>query len=57
MPSNKVRALLDRLELKPDQHLLEIGCGWGALADIAAGEYGVHVTGADLVEGTAGPCP
>jgi len=37
---NKVRALLDRLELKPDQHLLEIGCGWGTLADIAADEYG-----------------
>ncbi|NNM78626.1 class I SAM-dependent methyltransferase [Sphingomonas sp. ID1715] len=47
---NKVRALLDRLELKPDQHLLEIGCGWGTLADIAADEYGANVTALTLSE-------
>ena len=45
---HKVRPLLDRLELKPGQHLLEIGCGWGALAEIAARDYGVHVTGLTL---------
>ncbi|NJC33608.1 cyclopropane-fatty-acyl-phospholipid synthase [Sphingomonas jejuensis] len=45
---NKIRALLDRLELAPDQHLLEIGCGWGTLADIAADEYGVTVTALTL---------
>lgn len=45
---HKVRALLDRLELKPGQRLLEIGCGWGGLAEIAAAEYGVHVTGLTL---------
>ena len=28
--------LLDRLELKPGQRLLEIGCGWGTLAIEAA---------------------
>lgn len=47
---NKVRALLDRLQLKPDQHLLEIGCGWGTLADIAADEYGANVTALTLSE-------
>jgi cyclopropane-fatty-acyl-phospholipid synthase len=47
---NKVRALLDRLELKPDQHLLEIGCGWGTLAEIAADEYGANVTALTLSE-------
>ena len=47
---NKVRALLDRLELKPDQHLLEIGCGWGTLAEIAADEYGANVTAITLSE-------
>lgn len=46
----KVRLLLDRLELKPGQHLLEIGCGWGGLAEIAAQDYGVHVTGLTLSE-------
>ncbi|HST36191.1 MAG TPA: cyclopropane-fatty-acyl-phospholipid synthase family protein [Allosphingosinicella sp.] len=44
----KVRLLLDRLELKPGQHLLEIGCGWGGLAEIAARDYGVRVTGLTL---------
>ena len=44
----KLRLLLDRLNLKPGQRLLEIGCGWGSLAEIAAREYGVHVTGLTL---------
>jgi cyclopropane-fatty-acyl-phospholipid synthase len=44
----KIRALLDRLDLRPGQRLLEIGCGWGALAEIAARDYGVHVTGLTL---------
>jgi cyclopropane-fatty-acyl-phospholipid synthase len=44
----KIRALLDRLQLEPGQRLLEIGCGWGSLAEIAARDYGVHVTGFTL---------
>jgi cyclopropane-fatty-acyl-phospholipid synthase len=44
----KVRALLDRLGLKPGDHILEIGCGWGGLAQIAAAEYGARVTGITL---------
>ena len=46
----KIRLLLDRLELKPGQRLLEIGCGWGGLAEMAARDYGVHVTGLTLSE-------
>lgn len=46
--TRKVRLLLDRLDLKPGQHLLEIGCGWGGLAEIAARDYGVRVTGLTL---------
>ncbi len=46
--ARKLRSLLDRLDLKPGQRLLEIGCGWGSLAEIAAREYGVHVTGLTL---------
>jgi cyclopropane-fatty-acyl-phospholipid synthase len=45
---HKVRLLLDRLDLKPGQHLLEIGCGWGGLAEIAARDYGARVTGLTL---------
>jgi len=44
----KVRTLLDRLTLKPGDHILEIGCGWGGLAEIAAAEYGARVTGITL---------
>lgn len=44
----KVRMLLDRLMLKPGDHLLEIGCGWGGLAEIAARDYGARVTGITL---------
>ena len=47
----KTRRLLDRLELRPGQHLLDIGCGWGGLAEVAARDYGVHVTGLTLSPG------
>ena len=43
----KVRTLLDRLELKPGQRLLEIGCGWGTLA-IEAAKRGATVLGLTL---------
>ena len=46
--TRKVRLLLDRLELKPGQRVLEIGCGWGGLAEIAARDYRVRVTGLTL---------
>ena len=44
----KITALLDRLDLKPGSKLLEIGCGWGGLAEVAAAEYGADVTGITL---------
>jgi cyclopropane-fatty-acyl-phospholipid synthase len=44
----KIRTLLARLDLKQGEHLLEIGCGWGSLAEIAARDYGVYVTGLTL---------
>ncbi len=45
--ARKVDLLLDRLDLKPGQRLLEIGCGWGSLA-IAAARRGVAVVGLTL---------
>src|SRR5207244_12195393 len=35
----------EKLRLGPDDRVLEIGCGWGSFALVAAGEYGAHVTG------------
>lgn len=43
----KIHSLLDRLDLKPGQRLLEIGCGWGTLA-IEAAKRGVQVVGLTL---------
>ena len=48
--ARKLRMLLDRLKLKPGQRLLEIGCGWGSLAEIAARDCGVEVVGLTLSE-------
>ncbi|HEU0134721.1 MAG TPA: cyclopropane-fatty-acyl-phospholipid synthase family protein [Allosphingosinicella sp.] len=48
--ARKLGLLLDRLELKPGQSLLEIGCGWGSLAEAAARDFGVDVTGLTLSE-------
>ncbi len=36
--------LCDQLALNPGDHLLEIGTGWGALAEYAARHYGCRVT-------------
>jgi cyclopropane-fatty-acyl-phospholipid synthase len=44
----KLRRVCDRLALTPDDHVLEIGCGWGSFALTAAGEYGARVTGLTL---------
>jgi cyclopropane-fatty-acyl-phospholipid synthase len=41
----KYRALADSLQLKPGMNVLEIGCGWGGFAEVAARDYGCKVTG------------
>src|SRR5439155_6095007 len=43
----KVRTLLDRLDLKPGQRLLDVGFGWGTLA-IEAAKRGASVVGLTL---------
>jgi cyclopropane-fatty-acyl-phospholipid synthase len=47
---NKYRALIRKLELKPEHHLLEIGSGWGGFALYAAKETGCRVTSVTLSE-------
>lgn len=41
---NKLGRLCDKLDLLPDDHLLEIGTGWGGCATFAALHYGCRVT-------------
>lgn len=42
---DKLDLICRKLELKPGERLLDIGCGWGGLARFAAEHYGVDVLG------------
>ena len=44
----KVRRALRMTDVKPGDRVLEIGCGWGALAEKASTEFDAHVTGVTL---------
>lgn len=45
---NKYRHICKSLALQPGQQILEIGCGWGGFAELAAREFGVQVHGVTL---------
>lgn len=45
---NKMRHIAAKLQLKPGQKVLDIGCGWGGLALHLARAADVHVTGVTL---------
>ena len=47
---HKIDRLCQKLELGPDDHLLEIGTGWGGLAVHAAEHYGCRVTTTTISE-------
>lgn len=44
----KLDMICRKMQLEPGQHLLDVGCGWGALARHAASHYGVKVLGITL---------
>ena len=44
----KLELICRKLDLQPGEHLLDVGCGWGALIAHAAGQYGVAATGCTL---------
>jgi cyclopropane-fatty-acyl-phospholipid synthase len=44
----KVRRALRECGVKPGDRVLEIGCGWGALAECATREFGAQLTGVTL---------
>ncbi len=44
----KKRHIAAKLDLKPGQKVLDIGCGWGGMAIYLAQNFDVHVTGVTL---------
>ncbi|HQT39699.1 MAG TPA: cyclopropane-fatty-acyl-phospholipid synthase family protein [Acidocella sp.] len=44
----KYRRLCRALDIQPGMSVLEIGCGWGGFAEVAAAEFGAIVTGITL---------
>jgi cyclopropane-fatty-acyl-phospholipid synthase len=49
----KIDHILKKIQLKPGQTLLDIGCGWGALVLRAAQKYGARCVGITLSENQA----
>jgi len=41
----KYKSMVDQMGVKPGDHVLEIGCGWGGFAEYAASQRGLKVTG------------
>jgi len=46
----KLKAICDKLQLIPEDHVIEIGTGWGGLAIFAAKNYGCKVTTTTISE-------
>ncbi|WP_416408059.1 class I SAM-dependent methyltransferase [Agrobacterium rosae] len=44
----KYDRIVEQLKIGPDDHVLEIGCGWGGFAEYAVGKTGCRVTGLTL---------
>ena len=44
----KVRRVLEQVRVRPGDRVLEVGCGWGALAEMATASFGAHLTGVTL---------
>jgi cyclopropane-fatty-acyl-phospholipid synthase len=44
----KVRRALQMVEAKTGDRIMEIGCGWGALAELGGKEFGAHMSGVTL---------
>lgn len=48
LQDNKMAIICEKIGLKPGDKVLDIGCGWGALAKFASVNYGASVTGITL---------
>jgi cyclopropane fatty-acyl-phospholipid synthase-like methyltransferase len=48
LQDNKLALVTRKLDLKPEDFVLDVGCGWGTLAAYCAKNYGCDVTGVTL---------
>jgi len=48
LQDNKLAIVCEKINLQPNERLLDIGCGWGTLAKYASINYGAHATGITL---------
>ena len=53
---NKIQHIIKKLNIKPDQKVLDIGCGWGSLAIDIAKNAKCEVTGITLSENQLNYC-
>ena len=54
--NNKIQHIIKKLNIKPDQKVLDIGCGWGSLAIDIAKNAKCEVTGITLSENQLNYC-
>ncbi len=45
---SKYELICQKLQLSADDHVVELGCGWGGFAEYAASHYGCRVTGVTI---------
>ena len=50
LQNNKIQHIINKLNIKPNQKVLDIGCGWGSLAVDIAKSANCEVTGITLSE-------
>ncbi len=50
---NKMNLIAQKMQLKPGESLLDIGCGWGTLVAHMAKYYGVETTGVTIAQAGA----
>jgi cyclopropane fatty-acyl-phospholipid synthase-like methyltransferase len=48
LQDNKLKVVCSKIDLKPGEKMLDLGCGWGTLARFASKNFGAHVTGITL---------
>jgi cyclopropane fatty-acyl-phospholipid synthase-like methyltransferase len=53
LQDNKLAVVCNKLDLKPGDRLLDIGCGWGTLVAYAAKNYDCDATGVTLARNQA----